>query len=383
MPFLNKLLKPYVAFVITAAVLVLAYVTLYIPFKWSLTAVLFTIAYIALSTFADSISENITYCMDTACAILILFFFGLQPVIIGGVISMFLLRLRLRIKNVVGHYFSIRIFFNIAETIVTSFATFTFISLFPRELNTLPGLLVIIGASILFALLNTILIFLARSFSCGKWQTDGFSFNQLLIEFYVVILSVITVYIFDAKGILLTLALFSIYIPFQRMAHMNYLLKQQNEALIRDTLTQAYNFKHFEKVLQYNIEHDKPFSVIFIDLDKFKEVNDSYGHSAGNKAIVEVAGFIKQCAGDKSILCRFGGDEFCLIIDESELDKTDEIAKKIISQSQKFEVEYEGNRFSIGWSVGVYTISGTKETVQTIIDKADIAMYNAKRVAAQ
>lgn len=251
--------------------------------------------------------------------------------------------------------------------------------LFGRDLSSFYGLLVAIGASILFTFLNTSFIFLANSFSCGKWQIAGISFDQLLIEFYVIILSIITTYVYNGRGILLTFALFSLYIPFQRMAHMNYLLKRQNEALIRDTLTQAYNFKYFEKVLQNNIENDRPFSVIFIDLDKFKEVNDNYGHSAGNKAIIEVADFIKQNAGDKSILCRFGGDEFCIIIDESELDKTDEIARKIVSQSQKFEVEYEGYRFKIGWSVGIYTTNGTKETVQTIIDKADTAMYYAKR----
>jgi diguanylate cyclase (GGDEF)-like protein len=88
---------------------------------------------------------------------------------------------------------------------------------------------------------------------------------------------------------------------------------------------------------------------------------------------------IRGIIGDKSILCRFGGDEFCIIVDESELDKIDIIAEDLIAKTSNLEIEYGNNRFNIRVSVGIYTANDTGENIQAIIDKADNAMYEAKK----
>jgi len=320
---LRKLFKPYIFLVALAAVVIFVYTIFYLPFTWTWLSILFTILYIVITTSAVQVSESYLFSMDLGCALLILFFFGVQPVIIAGVIYPIISAVIYKKRKLTTKIFNIKTYFNICLEILITFITYLFIRRFQVDLHTFDGVKIVITAGLIHISSNIILLFLVDSFYNGAWRTNHFALAQIKIELYSIVLSLIIIYTYYNGEVLLTFAIFSLNIPFHRLAQMNYLLKQQNQELITDTLTKAYNFKYFEGVLKNNIESKRDLALVFIDIDEFKDVNDKYGHSAGNKAIIDLTNLIKGIIGDKSILCRFGGDEFCIIVDESELDKID------------------------------------------------------------
>lgn len=376
---LSKLFKPYMFLVVSAAVVIFIYTIFYMPFTWTWLSILFSLLYILITTSSVQVSESCLFSMGMGCALLILFFFGVQPVIIAGVIYSIISAFINKKKKLTTKVFSVKTYFNICLEILITYITYIFIKHFQVDLHTFDGVKVVIAAGLLHISSNNILLFLVDSFYNGVWKTDHFASDQIKIELYSIVLSLIIIYTYYNRELLLTLAIFSLNIPFHRLAQMNYLLKQQNQELVTDTLTKAYNFKYFEGVLKHNIENKRNLALVFIDIDEFKEVNDKFGHSAGNKAIIELTNKIKGIIGDKSILCRFGGDEFCIIVDESELDKIDILAEDLIDKTSNLEIEYENNRFNIRLSIGIYTTNDRDESIQTIIDKADMAMYEAKK----
>jgi diguanylate cyclase (GGDEF)-like protein len=376
---LSKLFKPYMFLVVSTTIVIFIYTIFYMPFTWTWLSILFFLLYIFITTSAVQVSESCLFSMDLGCALLILFFFGVQPVIIAGVIYSIISAVIHKKRKLITKVFNIKTYFNICVEILVTYITYIFIRYFQVDLHTFNGVMIVIAAGIIHISSNIILLFLVDSFYNGVWKTNHFALDQIKIELYSIVLSLIIVYTYNSEAVLLTLAIFSLNIPFHRLAQMNYLLKQQNQELITDTLTKAYNFKYFEGVLKNNIENKRNLALVFIDIDEFKEVNDKYGHSAGNKAIIDLTTMIRGIIGDKSILCRFGGDEFCIIVDESELDKIDIIAEDLIAKTSNLEIEYGKNRFNIRLSVGIYTANDSGEDIQAIIDKADNAMYEAKK----
>jgi diguanylate cyclase (GGDEF)-like protein len=376
---LSKLFKPYMFLVVSTTIVILIYTIFYMPFTWTWLSILFSLLYIFITTSTVQVSENCLFSMGLGSALLILFFFGVQPVIIAGVIYSIMAAFINKKRKLTTTVFNIKSYFNICLEILVTYITYIFIRNFQVDLHTYNGVMVVIAAGLVHISSNSILLFLVDSFYNGVWKTDHFALDQIKIELYSIVLSLIIIYTYYNGEVLLTFAIFSLNIPFNRLAQMNYLLKQQNQELITDTLTKAYNFKYFEGVLKNNIENKRNLALVFIDIDEFKEVNDKYGHSAGNKAIIDLTNMIRGIIGDKSILCRFGGDEFCIIVDESELDKIDIIAEDLIAKTSNLEIEYGNNRFNIRVSVGIYTANDTGENIQAIIDKADNAMYEAKK----
>lgn len=151
-----------------------------------------------------------------------------------------------------------------------------------------------------------------------------------------------------------------------------------------DKLTNIPNrrlfFKEINRVLEKSKIKENNFAVLFIDLDSFKEVNDTHGHEAGDRVLVETTKRIEECIKENDVLARLGGDEFALIIED--LDDEDEAIKitNKIQERVREKIEYD-NKYNckIDSSIGitVYPIDGND--VQTLMKNADIAMYRVKK----
>ena len=149
-----------------------------------------------------------------------------------------------------------------------------------------------------------------------------------------------------------------------------------------DALTGLPNRTFFEQNLDNVIDeckrYDRRFAVLFLDLDNFKYVNDTFGHLIGDKLLQDVSNKLEKCVRKSDIVARIGGDEFTIIIkdlkDELDIDK---IAKKIIKDISK-KIVIEENELHVGTSIGIciYPQDATLSTELT--KKADIAMYNSK-----
>lgn len=146
-----------------------------------------------------------------------------------------------------------------------------------------------------------------------------------------------------------------------------------------DALTGLPNRNALMTRLAYCVEKKHGFAVLFIDLDKFKPINDTYGHQVGDQLLSEVAQRIRSVVRAKDIVGRLGGDEFLMIV-ESEQDglRADVIANKIIEQVIK-PYHINDRVLSVGASVGVACYPQDADSPDRLIQAADAAMYKAKQ----
>ena len=123
----------------------------------------------------------------------------------------------------------------------------------------------------------------------------------------------------------------------------------------------------------------KPLSVLFIDMDGFKNVNTNHGHLAGSKALVEVAAVIRGCARETDVVARFGGDEFSLILPETGAEGAVAVAERIRDRLRAFLfLKEEGVSLHLTASIGVATLPDVSGSAEELLKAADRAMYKVK-----
>ena len=155
-------------------------------------------------------------------------------------------------------------------------------------------------------------------------------------------------------------------------AHHDALTKLPNRAMFSDRLT--YAIRHLRR------HPNNRFAVLFIDLDRFKMINDTLGHYAGDLFLIEIAARLKTCVRDNDILARLGGDEFVVLLDSlNSQDDVEEIADRIISAiSQPFELE--GHTLHSNASIGIALCNNKYQDANEVLRDADAAMYQAKNL---
>ncbi len=147
-----------------------------------------------------------------------------------------------------------------------------------------------------------------------------------------------------------------------------------------DPLTGLFNRDGILTELERRIGGEKPgTTVVYIDLDRFKLVNDLLGHAAGDHLLVNAARRLERCVGDAGVLARFGGDEFLVLADtEHDPDEAEALAERI-TRAFGDSFRYAGEEFTITTSVGLARHPEHGKTVQQLVNNADAAMYDAKR----
>jgi len=151
-----------------------------------------------------------------------------------------------------------------------------------------------------------------------------------------------------------------------------------------DPLTKLFNRNAFSENLKLLIDSSKlretKLAVLFIDLDGFKSINDSHGHAIGDKVLIETAKRLSSQAEKLQCLCRWGGDEFLITLQDSDVDKARDFAKQLIAVlSQPIEIEHHA--LNVGATIGIamYPEHGSNE--MQLITLADTAMYVQKQTA--
>lgn len=156
----------------------------------------------------------------------------------------------------------------------------------------------------------------------------------------------------------------------------------------RDVLTSAYNRRHFEKRLgeEFAVCAERgygwPLSLIFIDLDKFKEVNDGYGHQAGDAILKTVADLLRENTRDTDTVARYGGDEFVLLLPGVDAEQVNSVADRICAEVRDRKATIaEGKQVGITLSLGVATCNAENQfaSSEALLAAADSALYKSKR----
>ena len=191
------------------------------------------------------------------------------------------------------------------------------------------------------------------------------------------------------SNLLITLLAVGLTAPFILYACVSvirklYLSEEKLRALsIMDDLTDVYNRRYIleqtEKELAKALRYSTSFSLMVIDIDRFKKINDTYGHTAGDRVLKALANTCMNNLRAMDIFARYGGEEFVFLIPES--DKTDVLAfgEKIRHQLAKTEVIYQNCRISFTVSLGLKTFDESITSVETMLKYADDALYEAKR----
>jgi diguanylate cyclase (GGDEF)-like protein len=164
----------------------------------------------------------------------------------------------------------------------------------------------------------------------------------------------------------------------------NALRMQRAEALsVTDDLTQLYNSRYLSQVLRRETKRasrsNRPLSLLFIDLDGFKAINDTHGHLYGSSALVEAASVIRISARETDIVARFGGDEFALVLPDTGSDGAFMVGERIREKiaAHRF-LQGAGLDIRLTVSVGVATLPDVAESAEQLIHAADEAMYWVK-----
>ena len=149
-----------------------------------------------------------------------------------------------------------------------------------------------------------------------------------------------------------------------------------------DELTKLLNRKEFNHMLAeaFNTAKDnrQNHALCFLDLDKFKIVNDSCGHKAGDELLIQLTKIIKNNIRSHDTLARIGGDEFGLLLEGCSLDKAIEIAEGIVSLIKNYEFNWQDKKFHVGVSIGLVMVDYNTTDIEKALSQADIACYAAK-----
>jgi diguanylate cyclase (GGDEF)-like protein len=175
----------------------------------------------------------------------------------------------------------------------------------------------------------------------------------------------------------------------QQMDQLKDNNSQLREMSMTDPLTGLFNARYMRQWLTqsfaYAVRYNKPFSVIFLDLDHFKWINDCYGHLTGDKALQIVGRVLKNSVRDSDLAARYAGDEFLLALPDTPADQLPVLAQRINEELRINVMESGGEEFHVSCSMGsaTYPEEESIATYQELLNLADQALYAAKRAGRE
>jgi len=152
------------------------------------------------------------------------------------------------------------------------------------------------------------------------------------------------------------------------------------QLVIRETSKKnSEEFNHrLNEAFKTATDNNENHALCFLDLDKFKIINDSCGHKAGDALLIQITKIIKSNIRSHDTLARIGGDEFGLLFECCSLDKAIELAEGVVSLIKNYEFKWEDRKFHIGVSIGMVMITKDTDSIEKALSQADIACYAAK-----
>lgn len=151
-----------------------------------------------------------------------------------------------------------------------------------------------------------------------------------------------------------------------------------------DLLTGLKNRSHFQKFLADEVERARQSgtrgAVLFIDLDNFKEINDTFGHQKGDEVLMRIAHILKANLRDGDAIARLGGDEFAAVLPRTDLKEARKVAERLLALFQREVLRSQKRIFTVRASIGIAPYPHPTTCPQSLLGEADLAMYDAKRL---
>ena len=164
-------------------------------------------------------------------------------------------------------------------------------------------------------------------------------------------------------------------------------LKNTKEKLLKmaitDELTGLVNRRYFMERLHHEFDrmkrYDTTYSLLMVDIDNFKKINDTFGHKAGDIVLKTASEAMKKSLRTSDIIGRFGGEEFAALLPEADMKAASFIAERLRKKVEESYIEYESSKIAITISIGVTQSNITDTKIDEIIIRSDTAMYQAKK----
>jgi len=172
-------------------------------------------------------------------------------------------------------------------------------------------------------------------------------------------------------------------IAFRDISERKMLEEKLHWQATHDHLTKLSNRRYFEDQLEYDVQRvqrNKIMSaLLYIDLDRFKYINDTAGHDAGDRLLIEVSHMLTESLRDQDVVARLGGDEFAIILRNIDKEQAMECAEEFRSALESCNLRYEGKDYNVHGSLGVAMMDIKNMTAGDVLANADIACHIAKR----
>jgi len=185
-------------------------------------------------------------------------------------------------------------------------------------------------------------------------------------------------------GLIISSVLASIHV--RKIAEFETTLMNKNRELevlaTIDGLTGVMNKRMFNEMMTKYLEaahrNEKPLTLLYLDLDHFKQVNDLHGHQVGDIMLIKFTDVVGKCLRKSDLLGRVGGEEFAVVLYETDLEDAASVAEKIRLKVQEASYQYDGQFVQITTSIGLSHIVSNKDDLEAIQQRADKALYKAK-----
>lgn len=273
--------------------------------------------------------------------------------------------------------------FNIGCYIITAeFASFIYSSIYPSgDLASPITIFAIVASMVGFTLLNHLIIGIILLLARGESfkQSGIFDITPLVIDFTMLCLgaSLAIVWTFNPYALLLFLILFY---PFYKTLKIPA-LERKTET---DQKTGLFNHGYFMTQLKHELQranrYDRPLSVIMADLDLLRNINNTYGHLAGDDILKGIADILRETVRKYDVVARFGGEEFAILMPEATLEQASQRAELIRKtvEAHRFTIPTSVDPIKVTMSLGVSTREDFEQSSEEIIHNADTALYNSK-----
>lgn len=167
------------------------------------------------------------------------------------------------------------------------------------------------------------------------------------------------------------------------LANLNMQEKLREQA-IKDPLTRIYNRRFMDETLEKELNrserHDKPFTILLLDIDHFKPFNDNFGHDAGDFVLRRLGELLTDCVRKEDVACRVGGEEFAILLPETNVEDSKFCANKINQMVRQEELFFNGQSLGkLTVSIGIASFNLHGKDPLSLYKAADIALYDAKR----
>ena len=169
-----------------------------------------------------------------------------------------------------------------------------------------------------------------------------------------------------------------------KVARLQERVEQLDQLAHQDSLINLPNRRGFMRELERLIARVDRYGIkaamLFVDLDGLKIINDTFGHRAGDEALIQVAGLLAKGVRHSDVVARIGGDEFGILLESSDEHAAQETAARLIDQISACELLHDGESLPLSIAVGVGMIDAL-DTAEAVMDRADEAMYARKQAA--